>query len=460
MIRDRVREGLLLVGCPGRPEAGVLGRCRQCERGSGSVRPRWSRQSSSAPAWRRSSGGRASHLGAPGDALAQVAAPRFAGQVTAVQVRSANGDAVPVELRDGRVTPRGTVGSGERLTIELTVRRPGWAAWLVGRTDHPTFTVETPSAHLLGRWLQIKSGGQVTVAFDKAVSVVSLAGKPPRRLDQPQRAVPDRPGRERHASHGRGRRRSRSAHLGTSLRTGARELVPRAPVPAAAGQAHAGHGDRSQAGVHPDVLEPGRGGAGHAGGRDSPPLCRATGAWSTRTRWPSGRAGSASGSAPRCASCSRNRSTSRARRAPSLTSTLRWQVPEGATLRLQQLLAQLGYLPLDWHPSANAVLELARRRARGRTRTAARALLLALPQDAQGAAEALAPRTRQRDHARRGDDVPAPPRPGRRRPGRTGLLAVADRTTRSSASGARSATATCSCTASCRSRSTSGTTGA
>ncbi len=34
---------------------------------------------------------------------------------------------------------------------------------------------------------------------------------------------------------------------------------------------------------------------------------------------------------------------------------LRWQVPEGATLRLQQLLAQLGYLPLDWHPSANEV---------------------------------------------------------------------------------------------------------
>ena len=75
-----------------------------------------------------------------------------------------------------------------------------------------------------------------------------------------------------------------------------------------------------------------------------------------------------------------------------LTSTLRWQVPEGSTLRLQQLLAQLGYLPLDWHPSANAVLELGRRRARGRARTAARALLLALPQDAQGAAEALAPR--------------------------------------------------------------------
>jgi len=35
-----------------------------------------------------------------------------------------------------------------------------------------------------------------------------------------------------------------------------------------------------------------------------------------------------------------------------LTRTLHWQVPEGSTLRLQQLLAQLGYLPLDWPPAA------------------------------------------------------------------------------------------------------------
>ena len=157
------------------------------------------------------------HLGAPGDALARVAAPRFAGQVTAVKVRSANGDEVPVELRDGRVTPRGTVASGERLTIELTVRRPGWAAWLVGRTDHRTFTVETPSAHLLGRWLQVKAGGPVTVAFDTAVSVVSLAGKPPRRLDQPP-APPCRSAWSRAARIPRARSTSRSQRAPGSVR--------------------------------------------------------------------------------------------------------------------------------------------------------------------------------------------------------------------------------------------------
>ena len=29
---------------------------------------------------------------------------------------------------------------------------------------------------------------------------------------------------------------------------------------------------------------------------------------------------------------------------------LHWQVPEGSTLRLQQLLAELGYLPVSWQP--------------------------------------------------------------------------------------------------------------
>ena len=43
----------------------------------------------------------------------------------------------------------------------------------------------------------------------------------------------------------------------------------------------------------------------------------------------------------------------------TLTRTLRWQVPQGSTLRLQQLLAQLGYLPLSWKPTLPAATSLA-----------------------------------------------------------------------------------------------------
>jgi hypothetical protein len=37
----------------------------------------------------------------------------------------------------------------------------------------------------------------------------------------------------------------------------------------------------------------------------------------------------------------------------TLTRTLRWDVLPGSTLRLQQLLAQLGYLPVSWTPAAD-----------------------------------------------------------------------------------------------------------
>ena len=201
------------------------------------------------------------HLGAPGNALARIVLPRFAGKIDAVTVRSANGTEVPVNLDGGAVLPQGTVGSGQRLRIELTVRRPGWAAWLVGDVDHRTFTVETPSAHLLGRWLQVRPGGPVTVAFD-------TAGQ--RRLPGGQAAAPspaanvcraDRAGGERDARHRRRRRRGGRAHLGAAVRGRARQLVPGASLSTAPGEAHARHDDRSQAGVHADVLEPGRRGA-------------------------------------------------------------------------------------------------------------------------------------------------------------------------------------------------------
>ena len=37
------------------------------------------------------------------------------------------------------------------------------------------------------------------------------------------------------------------------------------------------------------------------------------------------------------------------------SNQIEWTVPSGSTLRLQQLLAQAGHLPVDWQPSGAAV---------------------------------------------------------------------------------------------------------
>ena len=71
------------------------------------------------------------------EALAQIVLPRFAGRVDVVRVDSAKDGRVPVRLRQGGLFPERPLAAGERLTVELKVRRPGWASWLVGRTVDP-----------------------------------------------------------------------------------------------------------------------------------------------------------------------------------------------------------------------------------------------------------------------------------------------------------------------------------
>ena len=129
-------------------------------------------------------------LGASDDALASVELPGFAGSVVAIHVHSADGRRVPVGLRDGSLWPGHKLAGGERLTVVLTARRPGWAAWLVGRTQRRTLTIETPQAHLLGRWLQVKAGRAVRIGFDAPVSRVRLGHGGVRRLDHASAVVP------------------------------------------------------------------------------------------------------------------------------------------------------------------------------------------------------------------------------------------------------------------------------
>jgi peptidoglycan hydrolase-like protein with peptidoglycan-binding domain len=294
------------------------------------------------------------HLGAPGDALARVVLPRFAGQIDAVAVRSSNGTTVPVRLENGRVVPQGTLGSGERVSVELTVRRPSWAAWLVGDTDRRTFSVETPTAHLLGRWLQVRPGGQVTVAFDTPVSLLSLAGKPARRLPQPSASVPI--GLVASGTHSTG-----AVDVAAAARSWERPSAPvrvnwfpARPYPQLLAKPMPGTVIGPKRKFTLTFSSP----VSEVLGTRRPKLSPALpGDWHlldehTLAFQPRG-LGFGLGTEVRVDLPQAVHLADRP--GAALTSTLRWQVPAGSTLRLQQLLAQLGYLPVDWHPSADAV---------------------------------------------------------------------------------------------------------
>src|SRR4029077_6224119 len=82
--------------------------------------------------------------------------------------------AVAIDRRDGQLWPRKAVPAGEQLTVDVTVKRPAWAGWLVGHTAQKTFHVVTPSAALRGRWVEVPAGKPVMVSFDQPVRLVVL----------------------------------------------------------------------------------------------------------------------------------------------------------------------------------------------------------------------------------------------------------------------------------------------
>ncbi len=294
-------------------------------------------------------------LGSADDALAKVVLPGFAGRVVAVDIHSADGKRVPVQLRRGKLWPLRKLASGERLIVVVTARRPGWAAWLVGHSEQRRLTLVTPKAHLLAHWLQVKAGEPVTASFDTPVSAVSLDRKRPRRLTNPSPTVPL-------GLVARGSRSTGSMEIAAAARSWERLPPPvwvswfrERPYPQIMTEPRPG----ATLALNGRLILTFSDSVSSLLGSRRPRLSPATpGHWrllDTHTLvFQPGRFGFGLGAKVHVVLPRAVHLAGRAGRKP--TRTLNWQVPPGSTLRLQQLLAQLGYLPLNWQVKTPFVL--------------------------------------------------------------------------------------------------------
>ena len=290
------------------------------------------------------------------DALALIVQPGYAGRVSNVVVRGPDGAMIPVAVRQGRLWPEKQLAVDERLTVELTVRRPGWAGWLVGSTARTSLVVRAPSARLRGHWLEIRPGAPVVASFDTPVRIVKL------RVH----------GRERTLRFARARRTvdfgvvAEGADQAGSVAVSA---VPRSwerlPKPTQLSWFPAGA--LAQALAEPAVggfLAPDRPitltfsrPVRATFGTSLPTITPAVpGRWQvldthTLSFRPTGLGYPLGGQVhillPARVGLVQAGDTRNAR-------TLTWEVRHGTILRLQQLLAQAGYLPLRWSPSADS----------------------------------------------------------------------------------------------------------
>jgi peptidoglycan hydrolase-like protein with peptidoglycan-binding domain len=286
-------------------------------------------------------------LSADGSALARITLPVGGGRIAAVSVVTGpHSQGIPVVTRGGRIWPQQTIPAGELVSIDVTIRRPGWISWLAGRSEHLRLSLQTPSAGVRAQYVTLGRGAPLRVSFTEPVSAIAFGAPghwrhqtlaaPASEVTLPRSALAGsvwvravaRPWESATATlvswfpAGQGATVVASPAPGSTISpTSSIMLTFSKPVARALGSARpalspATPGRWDQVSSHVLVFHP-RGTGYGLGAHVSVAL-------------PAGVVliGGSHGSA----------------------GTLgRWQVPRGSLLRLQQLLAELGYLPLNFH---------------------------------------------------------------------------------------------------------------
>jgi len=287
-------------------------------------------------------------------ALARLDVQTFGGSVEHVRAFDSHGRPIPVALRDGRIVPRTRLAPGQRVTVDAIVSRPGSVGWLVGDTDHESITLKTPAAHPRERWLTVSGGSRGRIAFDQPVRAVAV-GAP----DSLHRTAFSRP-------HGSVAIPSAAAAGTVEVATAPRPWeklgrprsvtwFPASGAPTVVASPVPGATTSPTAPLRLTFSKP----VGDILGRARPTLSPATaGRWRrvdghTLAFQPTGY-GAPMGTTVR-ATLPRELAIVGAGGSTARSRTVSWTIPPGSILRLQQLLAQDGYLPVDWQASGAAV---------------------------------------------------------------------------------------------------------
>jgi peptidoglycan hydrolase-like protein with peptidoglycan-binding domain len=106
-------------------------------------------------------------------ALARVNMPLGGGKVTSLAAYTdPTNQRVPVVLRGDQIWPQGRLPAGEKITIDVVVRRPGWNSWLTGANHRLQLTLTTPTATLSQSYVTLARGAPLRVRFNNSVSAI------------------------------------------------------------------------------------------------------------------------------------------------------------------------------------------------------------------------------------------------------------------------------------------------
>jgi peptidoglycan hydrolase-like protein with peptidoglycan-binding domain len=286
-------------------------------------------------------------------ALARVHVPLLAGTLERATATSADGTPIALAVRDGRITPLEKLTPGERVSVEVVIRRPAWLGWAIGASSYETLTLRAPTAEVTQPWITLTAGTALQLHFNQplaAVAAGSAGHLRPRLLSNLHRTL----------SLG-AQSASGTIEVATAARTwerlGVAQTVtwfPPASTTVALASPAPGVALAPTGVIRLTFSRPLTAVFGAAAYPSLTPT--APGAWRaidshTLQFTPTGTGYPLAGTV-RAVLPSGVAMLAGATATPQLATTIAWPVAPGSTLRLQQLLAQQGYLPLDWTATA------------------------------------------------------------------------------------------------------------
>ncbi|MDQ6841653.1 MAG: L,D-transpeptidase family protein [Actinomycetota bacterium] len=125
-------------------------------------------------------------------ALARVSLPLGGGRIERISaVSGPHASPVPVTLRGHQIWPARMVPANRQMSIEVIIRRPSWVSWLAGKTERLRLTLTTPAAHLLDHFLTVAPGAPLRLAFGQPIAAIAYgpAGRLARHTLTPATSV-------------------------------------------------------------------------------------------------------------------------------------------------------------------------------------------------------------------------------------------------------------------------------
>jgi peptidoglycan hydrolase-like protein with peptidoglycan-binding domain len=135
----------------------------------------------------------ATRLASAAQALGRVQTSGWGTKIISVRATADDGSSVPVRTTGkGWIWPKGMLDPGKTIHIAIVAQRPSWARRLVGAYEHKDITVTTPRVRVKTHWIQTRHGKPVQVRFDTPVrSVIVMRGDKvaKQKLASPKRVV-------------------------------------------------------------------------------------------------------------------------------------------------------------------------------------------------------------------------------------------------------------------------------